>query len=90
MDNYFNGVVGVFKIQNKADAMQYAINTTMIQNGCGVSIRVDYAEAERLFNFICEHVEFPEDPTKKVVDELMPMINALLQSQSHEPNMPNY
>lgn len=87
MDSYVNGIVGVFKIQNKADAMQYAINTTM-QWKCGESSKVDYDEAKKLFDFICENVEFPEDPTKKVIDELMPMINVLLRPQDHEQNMP--
>lgn len=86
MEN-LNGIVGVFKIQNKADAMQYAINTTM-QWKCGESSKVDYDEAKKLFDFICENVEFPEDPTKKVIDELMPMINVLLNPQDHEQNMP--
>lgn len=87
MDSYVNGIVGVFKIQNKADAMQYAINTTLKWK-CGENSKVDYDEAKKLFDFICENVEFPEDPTKKVIDELMPMINVLLHPQDHEQNMP--
>lgn len=76
------------KIQNKADALQYAINTTM-QHKCGEGSKVDYDEAKKLFDFICENVEFPEDPTKKVIDELMPMVNELLRSQNYQQNMPN-
>ena len=87
MDSYVNGIVGVFKIQNKADAMQYAINTTLKWK-CGENSKVDYDEAKKLFDFICEDVEFPEDPTKKVLEELMPMVNELLQPQNQEQNIP--
>lgn len=83
MDNYVNGVVGVFKIQNKAEAMQYAINTTLKWK-CGENSKVDYDEAKKLFDFICENVEFPGDPAKKAIDELMTMANALLQPLTNE------
>lgn len=68
-------------IRNKADAMQFAIITTMIHNGCGQPSRVDYDEAEKLFNFFCEHVEFPEDDTKKMTDNLMSMLEGLLSEK---------
>lgn len=63
--------------------MQYAINTTM-QRKCGDTSKVDYDEARKLFDFICDNVEFPEDPAKKAIDELMTMANALLQPQTCE------
>ena len=69
-------------ICNKADALQFAIITTMIQNGCGAPIKVDYAEAERLFNFICEHVEFPVDETKKMTESILSMVEGLLSEKA--------
>lgn len=82
MEN-LNGIVGVFKIQNKAEAMQYAINTTLKWK-CGENSKVDYDEAKKLFDFICENVEFPEDPAKKAIDELVSMANVLLQPQTEQ------
>lgn len=66
-------------IRNKADAMQFAIITTMKHNGCGEPITVNYDEAEKLFNFFCEHVEFPEEETKKTTDGIMSMLETFLQ-----------
>ena len=68
------------KIRNKADAMQFAINTTL-QYRCGEGNKVDYEEAEKLFNFICDHVEFPEDDTKRMTDGVMTMLESLLQKE---------
>lgn len=83
MDSCVNGIAGVLKIQNKADAMQFAINKTMKWK-CGESCEVDYDEAKKLFDFICENVEFPEDPAKKAIDELVSMANVLLQPQTEQ------
>lgn len=80
MESYFNGVVGVLKIQNKADAMQYAINTTLKWK-CGENSKVDYDEAKKLFDFICENVEFPADVNKLLVDELHQMVQVLSETQ---------
>lgn len=55
---------------------------------CGESSKVDYDEAKKLFDFICENVEFPEDPAKKAIDDLMTMANALLQPQTNEQRNP--
>lgn len=63
----------IFKIQNKADAMQYAINTTMSWK-CADTSKVDYDEAKKLFDFICENVEFPEDPTSKLINNMLPFL----------------
>lgn len=68
-------------IRNKADAMQFAIITTMTHNGCGEPIKVNYEEAEKLFEFFCEHVEFPEDDTKKMTDNLMSMLEVFLSER---------
>ena len=65
-------------IRNKADAMQFAINATMKHNGCQESSKIDYEEAEKLFNFFCEHVEFPEEDTKKMTESLMSLLDGFL------------
>ena len=64
-------------IRNKADAMQFAINATMKHNGCHESSGIDYDEAEKLFNFICEHVEFPEESTKQVLGQILPILEEI-------------
>ena len=69
-------------IRNKADAMHFAILVTMRHNGCGEPITVNYDEAERLFNFFCEHVEFSEDETKKMTDSLVSMLGGLLPKET--------
>ena len=68
-------------ICNKADALQFSIITTMIQNGCGGAVKGDYAEAERLFNFICDHVDFPVDETKKMTDTILSMVEGVLSEK---------
>ena len=69
------------KIQNKADALQYAINMTM-QYKCGEKSQVDYEEAKKLFDFICDNVEFPEESTKQMLEGFMPILEAMLGSNS--------
>lgn len=66
------------KIRNKADAMHFAINTTLHYT-CGEGNKVDYEEAEKLFKFFCDHVEFPEEETKKTTDGIMSMLETFLQ-----------
>lgn len=68
-------------ICNKADAMQFAILTTM-QYKCGENSKVDYEEAEKLFNFICQHVEFPVDETKKMTESILSMVEGLLTEKA--------
>lgn len=68
-------------IRNKADAMQFAILVTMKHNGCGEPITVNYDEAEKLFKFFCDYVEFPEDETKKMTDGVMALLESLLQRE---------
>lgn len=68
-------------IRNKADAMQFAILVTMKHNGCGEPITVNYDEAEKLFKFFCDHVEFPEEETKKTTDGIMSMLGTFLQKE---------
>ena len=68
-------------ICNKADAMHFAILVTMTRNGCGEPMTVNYEEAERLYNFFCEHVEFPVDETKKMTENFMTMLEGVLSSR---------
>lgn len=70
--------IPIMKIRNKADAMHFAINTTL-HHTCGEGNKVDYEEAEKLFKFFCDHVEFPEEETKKTTDEIMSMLETFLQ-----------
>ena len=67
-------------IRNKADALQFSIIATM-QNSCGEPSRIDYEEAEKLFNFFCDHVEFPEDETKKMTDSLISILGEILPKE---------
>lgn len=71
-------------IRNKADAMQFAINATMKYNGCHEASAVDYDEAEKLFNFICDHVQFPEEATKQVLDQIIPIIEGVFGGNSYD------
>lgn len=68
-------------IRNKADAMQFAILVTMKHNGCGEPITVNYDDAEKLFKFFCDHVEFPEDETKKMTDSLVSILGGILPKE---------
>lgn len=70
--------IPIMKIRNKADAMHFAINTTLHYT-CGEGNKVDYEEAEKLFKFFCDHVEFPEEETKKTTDGIMSMLETFLQ-----------
>lgn len=80
-DPLFNPARG---IRNKADAMQFAINATMKHNGCHESSGIDYDEAEKLFNFICEHVEFPEESTKKVLGQILPILEEIFGGNPYD------
>ena len=71
--------IPIMKIRNKADAMHFAILVTMKNNGCGEPMTVNYEETEKLFNFFCDHVEFPEEETKKTTDGIMSMLETFLQ-----------
>ena len=70
--------IPIMKIRNKADAMHFAINTTL-HFTCGEGNKVDYEEAEKLFKFFCDHVEFPEEETKKTADGIMSILETFLQ-----------
>ena len=77
-DPLFNPARGT---RNKADAMQFAINATMKHNGCHEPSQVDYDEAEKLFKFFCDHVEFPEDDLKKMTNSAMSLLDELLSKK---------
>lgn len=80
-DPLFNPARG---IRNKADAMQFAINATMKHNGCHESSGIDYDEAEKLFNFICEHVEFPEESTKQMLGQILPILEEIFGGNPYD------
>jgi len=67
-------------IKNKADALHFAILATA-QYKCGEPTKIDYDEAEKLFNFFCEHVEFPEEDTKKMTESVMSLIGEFLSEK---------
>lgn len=68
-------------IQNKADALHFAVLATM-KSECGVGNSVDYEEAKKLFDFFCENVEFPEENSKKLTDGLMTLLDGLIQKET--------
>ena len=67
-------------IQNKADALHFAVLATM-KYECGVGSIVDYEEAKKLFDFFCANVEFPEDATKKMLGSISPIIEGALNAK---------
>ena len=75
MDSF---VVQPRSIQNKADALHFAVLATM-RSECGVGNFVDYEEAKKLFDFFCANVEFPEEHSKKLTDGLLEMMEGLLK-----------
>ena len=70
-------------IQNKADALHFAILATM-KYECGVGSHVDYEEAKKLFDFFCANVEFPEDSTKKMLGSIIPILEGALNARSFD------
>lgn len=70
-------------IANKADAMQFAILITM-ENRCGEPNKVHYDEAKKMFDFICDNVEFPADVNKLIADELHNMVEVLTKQQNRQ------
>lgn len=64
-------------IRNKADAMHFAILATAHYK-CGEPSKIDYEEAEKLFNFFCEHVEFPVDETTKMTESVLSILDGFL------------
>ena len=70
-------------IQNKADALHFAVLATM-KYECGVGTHVDYEEAKKLFDFFCANVEFPEDSTKKMLGSIIPIIEGVLNVKNSD------
>ena len=70
-------------IQNKVDALHFAVLATM-KYECGAGSHVDYEEAKKLFDFFCDNVEFPEDSTKKMLGSILPIIESVLSSKSYD------
>lgn len=70
-------------ITNKVDAMQFAIIATM-ESRCGEPDKIHYDQAKKLFDFICENVEFPTDVNKLLVEELHEVVKTLSESQNNK------
>ena len=60
---------GSYYLLNKAEVPTVIVECGFLSN---------YEEAEKLFNFFCEHVEFPEEDTKKMTESLMSLLDGFL------------
>lgn len=67
-------------ITNKVDAMQFALIATM-ESRCGEPNRIHYGEAQKLYDFICDNVEFPVDASKIMAEKMEELIKALFGSE---------
>lgn len=70
-------------IRNKADALQFAVIATM-QQKCGEPSKIDYDEAKKLFDFFCENVDFPEESTRQLLGDFLPIIEAVLGGNPYD------
>lgn len=70
-------------IKNKADALHFAILATA-QYKCGEPTKINYEEAEKLFNFFCEHVEFPEESTRQMLGQILPVLEGILNGNPYD------
>ena len=69
-------------ITNRVDAMQFSILATM-ESKCGEPVKINYDEAKKLYDFICETVgEFPNDATKLALAELRNVMQVLAENES--------
>lgn len=64
---------------NKADAMQFAIITTM-EPGCGTANKVNYEEAKKLYDFIVQTVTFPDDEQTTMMQQLIQALGVVRDS----------
>ena len=62
-------------ITNKADALQFAILVTM--NTRDIPSKVDYAAAQKLYDFICQNATFADDERIAVMKEATGLLNEL-------------
>ena len=69
-------------IQNKADALHFAVLATM-KYECGVGNTIDYVEAKKLFDFFCDNIEFPQDDIVKMMGNLQEFIYKSLGKEDH-------
>ena len=67
-------------IQSKADAMQFAILVTMKHSN--EASEVNYEEADKLFKFFCDRVEFQPDSTSLMLGELLPFLEGIIAGKS--------
>lgn len=61
---------------SKAGAMQFSINLTSTYDING-TVTVNYEEAKKLYDFICENVVFQEEKMNLVMDEAIEALKAL-------------
>lgn len=62
---YASGIISCFS--NKAQAMQYAIAMTATSTEEGS--KINYEEAQKLFDFICKNVDFTDSKLNDLLDE---------------------
>lgn len=70
------GAMPTNAIASKADALQYAINTTATYGESGVT--VNYEEAQKLFDFINENVQLPDVPAN-ATDKALGLVSDLFE-----------
>lgn len=61
---YASGIISCFS--NKAQAMQYAIAMTATSTEEGS--KINYEEAQKLFDFICKNVDFTDSKLNELFD----------------------
>lgn len=72
-------------ISTKANALQFAILVTMdTSEGCN---RVNYTEARKLYDFICQTTTFAEDEVIAAMKEATGLLNDLKESKTHNDSI---
>ena len=67
-------------ISTKADALQFAILVTM--DNAGSSGKVNYAEAQKLYDFICQNATFTDDERAAAMKEATSLLNELKEQMA--------
>ena len=67
---------------NQASAMKFAICFTSDVEG--EKRKVNYEEAKKLFDFICENVQFEEDRNVNYLGDMVELAKSLLLQRSEE------
>lgn len=73
---YTSSIIGV-SFNSQADAMRFAICFTSEFDG--KRNKINYVEAKELYDFICDHVTFPQDNEiecfKDIIEDVKKLIN---------------